>query len=187
MQRAKIIISGRVQKAGYRDYIDEVAFDLDLSGYVKNIPDGTVEVVCEGDKRSIELLAKKIKIRQYPINVKTLEIQYAKATGEFNDFEIIREDDLTTATYERMDAAVRYMREMNTNLGNKIDNTANKQDQMIDKQDQMIDKQDQMIDKQDQTIHAINDFRTETKESFQTLRSDYGRISKHIETINDNM
>jgi len=46
---------------------------------------------------------------------------YKKSTDEYRTFEIIREEDLTTATYERMDTAVRYMREMNLNLSQKID------------------------------------------------------------------
>ena len=119
--RAHLIIRGRVQKAGYRDYIDEVAFDLDLKGYVKNLPDRSVEVICEGEQEKIERFIDKIRIRQYPISVEDIEVDYSDATGEFRDFEIIREEDLTEAVYERMDAAARYMREMNRNLAEKID------------------------------------------------------------------
>ncbi|MHC1595356.1 MAG: hypothetical protein ACXQTO_00615, partial [Candidatus Syntropharchaeales archaeon] len=49
-------------------------------------------------------------------------------TGEFRDFEIIREEDLTEAVYERMDTAARYMREMTRNLGEKIDKVGEKVD-----------------------------------------------------------
>ncbi len=120
-KRAEIIIHGRVQKAGFRDLIDEIAFDLDLTGYVKNLEDGTVQVICEGEEDSIKELLEKINIRQYPIRVEKTDVEYKKPTGEFKSFEIIREEDLTTATYERMDMAVRYMREMNANLSQKID------------------------------------------------------------------
>jgi acylphosphatase len=41
-KRAEIIISGRVQKTGFRDFVDEIAFNLDLNGYVKNLDNGTV-------------------------------------------------------------------------------------------------------------------------------------------------
>ena len=93
--RAHLIIRGRVQKAGYRDYIDEVAFDLDLKGYVKNLPDRSVEVICEGEQEKIERFIDRIRIRQYPISVEDIEVDYSDATGEFRDFEIIREEDLT--------------------------------------------------------------------------------------------
>ena len=120
-KRAEIIIYGRVQRAGFRDYIDEIAFDLNLNGYVKNLEDGTVQVVCEGREDFISALLDRVNIVQYPIRVENIEVTYKKPTGEYKTFEIIRDEDLTAATYERMDAAVRYMREMNSNLGNKID------------------------------------------------------------------
>ncbi len=120
-KRAEIIIYGRVQKAGFRDFIDEIAFDLNINGYVKNLKDGTVQVICEGEESGIGELLEKINIRQYPVRVEKMDVKYENPTGEFRTFEIIREEDLTEATYERMDAAARYMREMNSSLGNKID------------------------------------------------------------------
>jgi acylphosphatase len=147
--RAEIVLKGRVQKAGYRDHIDEVAFDLDIKGWVRNLEDGTVRIVCEGKKQDIEKFISGIKIREYPIRVDDAIIEFLPATGEFRDFTIIKEEDIVFATYERMDAAGRYMREMNRNLGNKLDKSLEKQDIMIEKQDIMIEKQDIMIEKQD--------------------------------------
>jgi len=126
---AEIIIYGRVQKAGFRDFIDEIAFDLNLNGYVKNLEDGTVQVVCEGREDFISELLDRVNIAQYPIRVENIDVTYKKPTGEYKTFEVIRDEDLTAATYERMDAAVRYMREMNSNLGNKIDRVSDKIDQ----------------------------------------------------------
>lgn len=121
-KRAEIIVHGRVQKAGFRDLIDEAAFNLNLNGYVKNLKDGTVQVICEGEEDKVKELLEKINIQQYPIRVEKIDVKYTKPTHEFKAFEIIREEDLSTATYERMDTAVRYMREMNANLSQKIDN-----------------------------------------------------------------
>jgi len=121
-KHAEIIVYGRVHKAGFRDFIDEIAFNLDLNGYVKNLDDGTVQIICEGEEDVIKDLLKKINIIQYPIRVENIDVAYKKSTGKYRTFEIIREEDLTTATYERMDTAVRYMREMNLNLSQKIDN-----------------------------------------------------------------
>ena len=120
-KHAEIIIYGRVQKAGFRDFIDEIAFNLNLNGHVKNLDDGTVQIICEGEEDSIKELLEKINIIKYPIRVKNIDVVYKKSTDEYRTFEIIREEDLTTATYERMDMAVRYMREMNLNLSQKID------------------------------------------------------------------
>ncbi len=168
-RRAEIVLKGRVQKAGYRDYIDEVAFDLNLSGWVKNLGDGTVKVVCEGRSKDIEEFINKIKIREYPIRVDEAIVEYFPATGEFKDFAIIRDEDIVFATYERMDAAGRYMREMNKNLGGKLDKMLEKQDSMLEKQDSMLEKQDSMLEKQDTTIHILENVRDDTSEMKSTL------------------
>src|SRR3989304_9267932 len=100
-KKAEIILKGRVQKAGYRDFIDEVAFDLGLKGWVKNLEDGSVKVVCEGRIKDLEDFVNKIKIHEYPIRVDDAIIEYFPATREFEDFSIIREDDIVFAPYER--------------------------------------------------------------------------------------
>ncbi|WP_410508109.1 acylphosphatase [Methanosarcina hadiensis] len=141
-KRAEIKVYGRVQKAGFRDFIDEIAFNLNLNGYVKNLDDGTVQVVCEGDEAAINELLKKINIVQYPIRVENIEVSYKNPTGEFKIFELIRDEDITTATYERMDAAARYIREMNSNLCQKMDFLGGKIDVLGGKMDSLGEKVD---------------------------------------------
>ena len=116
-KRAEIILKGRVQKAGFRDYIDEVAFDLDIKGWVKNLEDNTVKIVCEGKSESLDEFITRIQIKEYPIRVEEAVVEYSSPSGEFNDFSIIREEDIVQATYERMDAFCMYMREINRSLG----------------------------------------------------------------------
>jgi len=156
----EIVLSGRVQKAGFRDFIDEIAFNLNLNGFVKNLDDGTVQIICEGEDENIKELLKKVNITQYPIRVENIDVVYKKITGKYRTFEIIREEDLTTATYERMDAAVRYMREMNSNLGQKIDVVGDKVDAVGDKVDAVGDKVDAVGDKVDAVgdkVDAVGD------------------------------
>jgi len=161
-KRAEIILKGRVQKAGYRDYIDEVAFDLNLRGWVKNLEDGTVKVVCEGEKKAIDEFINKIRIQEYPIRVEDVDVEYLPSTGEFKDFTIIREEDVVFATYERMDAAGRYMREMNRNLGGKLD--------------KMLDKQDKMLDKQESLQSTVEDGSKVVKDEIHLLRDDFKQV-----------
>jgi len=47
-KRTEIIISGRVQKAGFRDFVDEITFNLSLNGYAKNLDNGTLQIISEG-------------------------------------------------------------------------------------------------------------------------------------------
>ncbi|MFQ6121254.1 MAG: acylphosphatase, partial [Methanosarcinales archaeon] len=121
MKRARIIVKGKVQRAGYRDLVEEFAYYSNLKGYVKNLEDGTVEIVCEGEETKIKDFIENIKIREFPIIVEDVDVTYSNPTGEFKDFKKIREEDFTEAIYERLDTAARYLRVMNKNLGDKID------------------------------------------------------------------
>lgn len=49
MIEMRCIVSGKVQQVAYRAYAESSATDLGLVGYVRNLPDGTVEVVAQGD------------------------------------------------------------------------------------------------------------------------------------------
>ena len=53
MKRAVIIAKGRVQKVGYRDFIQDSAREQGITGYVENLEDGNVKVVCEGKAAEI--------------------------------------------------------------------------------------------------------------------------------------
>ncbi len=59
MIRATITITGDVQDAGYRVGVRDTARKLGLVGFAENMPDGTVNVVCEGEKEDIEKHIKK--------------------------------------------------------------------------------------------------------------------------------
>ncbi|OFV67744.1 MAG: acylphosphatase [Candidatus Syntrophoarchaeum caldarius] len=169
IEQAHLIIKGRVQKAGYRDHIDEMAFNLDLTGYVKNLPDGSVEVVCEGEREKIEQFIDLIWIKQYPISVEDIEVDYSDATGEFRDFEIIREEDLTEAVYERMDTAARYMREMNRNLGEKIDKVGEKVDIVAEKVDAGREENKKGFSMLGEKIDSIKDDTSAIRTSLSSL------------------
>ena len=187
-KRAEIIIYGRVQKAGFRDFIDEIAFNLNLNGYVKNLDDGTVQIICEGEEDDIKELLEKINITQYPIRVEKIDVVYKKPTDEYRTFDVIREEDLTTATYERMDAAVRYMREMNSNLSQKIGGVGDKIDGVGDKIDGVSDKIDGVGDKIDQNRIEItseirstrDDFRSHFDERISLIEQDVAQIKAKV-------
>ena len=56
-ERIHMIVSGRVQGVYFRAHTREKALTLGLTGWVRNLPDGKVEVVAEGDKSGLEELA----------------------------------------------------------------------------------------------------------------------------------
>lgn len=59
--RAHLYISGRVQGVSYRWFTSEVAHDLKLGGWVRNLPDSRVEAVFEGDRELIEQAIAKCR------------------------------------------------------------------------------------------------------------------------------
>ncbi|MEW5761131.1 MAG: acylphosphatase [Candidatus Thermoplasmatota archaeon] len=86
--RAILIVRGDVQEVGYRAKIMSIAQKLGLVGYVENLNDGTVRIVCEGEKKIIEKFAEKIKIKNELMEVERIDIEYEEAKNEFNRFEV---------------------------------------------------------------------------------------------------
>ncbi|MFZ2454871.1 MAG: acylphosphatase [Candidatus Altiarchaeia archaeon] len=192
MDRAVIIVKGRVQRAGYRDFVDEAAFNLDLAGSVKNLEDGSVEVVCEGSKNKIQEFVKKIQIKQYPIKVESIDVKFSKAKGEFKAFEIVRDEDLTTAIYDRMDTAARYMREMNNDLGEKIDSGNKVLVETITSGNkclgEKIDSGNKVLaERMEDVGSGLGSFHDDTAKRFDTLDIKYGAISENMRCLMEKM
>jgi len=156
MKRITAYISGKVQKAGYRARVMEMARILKLKGTVENLDDGRVKIIAEGDEDKLKLLEEAIDIKNTLICVSSIEKHYSDATGEFSKFckmvELGETDSRLDTAASHLKVLIAAVNNMNDNLGGKMDVMIQKQDQMLDKQDQMLDKQDQMLGKQDQML-----------------------------------
>ncbi len=86
--RAHVYYSGRVQGVGFRYTAERFALDLNLTGWVKNLPDGRVELVCEGPKEKIEELFAQIQKSQLGPHIKKVACEWMKADGCFKDFQV---------------------------------------------------------------------------------------------------
>jgi acylphosphatase len=86
--RLKLIISGRVQGVCYRWFTRDTAVELGLTGWVRNLPDGTVEAVVEGEKEKLEQLLGWCKQGPDLARVTDIQAEWEEATGEFQDFSI---------------------------------------------------------------------------------------------------
>jgi acylphosphatase len=86
--RAHVFYSGRVQGVGFRYTAEKLAMDLGLVGWVKNLPDNRVELVCEGPKRKIELLLKRIQESGLGPYIQKTNCAWEKPSHQFKDFGV---------------------------------------------------------------------------------------------------
>mgnify|MGYP001585775866 FL=1 len=74
MLHTRMIAHGAVQGVGFRAFACRIGQSLSLVGYAKNLDDGTVEILAEGDERQIDEFSRRLKIRlPYGIHVEKLE------------------------------------------------------------------------------------------------------------------
>ena len=88
--RITIICHGRVQGVFYRDSTRKKALELGLAGTVKNLPDGTVQIVAEGVREKLDSLARWAEQGPPASSVSHLDISWTEDTpSRFDTFEII--------------------------------------------------------------------------------------------------
>jgi acylphosphatase len=86
--RLQATVHGRVQGVSFRYYTQRRARELGLVGYVRNMGDGTVEVVAEGQRGDIEELLAFLRVGPRAAFVTQVDTQWPAATREFNRFEV---------------------------------------------------------------------------------------------------
>ena len=87
MAAARYLVSGRVQGVGYRYFVMREASALGLTGHARNLPDGTVEVVAEGERRVLQTLEERLRDGPSFSEVDDVQRQEAEPTG-CTDFHI---------------------------------------------------------------------------------------------------
>ena len=88
MKRAHFIISGRVQGVCYRMYTCEEARRLGVVGWVRNLHDGAVEAVAEGEEDVLNEFLAWCRIGPSYADVSDVKVEYSESTGEFSIFSI---------------------------------------------------------------------------------------------------
>jgi acylphosphatase len=80
------IVYGRVQGVFFRSFVEEHAQQLDLKGYVRNLPSGDVEVVAEGEREHVEKLVEYLKVGPPAARVKKLVPIWSKYSARYSRF-----------------------------------------------------------------------------------------------------
>jgi len=85
--RAHIFASGKVQGVFFRENTVKKAQQLGITGWVKNLADGRLEAVFEGEKDKVEKIVNWAKKGPFLAKVYNLEVEWQEYKGEFNNFE----------------------------------------------------------------------------------------------------
>lgn len=88
MKQAHIVVSGRVQGVFFRTTTKDKARQLGLKGYVKNLGNGDVEVVAQGDENSLRELIQFCQKGPSGAEVGGIDVQYKYSKETFYGFDI---------------------------------------------------------------------------------------------------
>ena len=194
MKRIIATVKGKVQRVGYRDWIDEIASSSGIKGFVENLGDKSVRVVAEGETQKLKNFIEFLYARDHPlIKVLNIDLEWEESRDEFEYFEI-KYGEFKQEAFERIGDAAVYLRGMmkkQDKMLDKQDESLDKQDKMLDKQDKMLDKQDKMLDKQDETIEILKDVKEDTGQIKQdtalisSIKEDTGVMRNSLKSLEE--
>jgi acylphosphatase len=89
MTELHCIISGRVQGISYRDFVKNIGAEMNLRGFVANLPDGSVEVLAQGDLGVLKIFAKHLQTGPDGSQVRGFYDEWRDTEKEFTSFEAL--------------------------------------------------------------------------------------------------
>ncbi len=87
-KRLRAVITGRVQGVAFRYFVCRCARELDLAGWVRNLADGGLEVVAEGDEAHLHKLVAELKQGPPMAWVQAVKVQWQAPEHDFAGFTI---------------------------------------------------------------------------------------------------
>lgn len=88
MRSVKAVVSGRVQGVWFRAHTQDKARELGVNGWVRNLPDGSVEIVAQGDAAQIDALLSWARHGPPQAEVRDLQVSYLEEDTSHTEFEI---------------------------------------------------------------------------------------------------
>ena len=84
----RLIVRGKVQGVYFRFNMQQVAMKNSVVGWVRNLPDGNVEALLEGNKEDVNQVVQWSKIGPENARVDEVKMDYGQYTGKYKDFII---------------------------------------------------------------------------------------------------
>lgn len=88
--RAHVYISGEVQGIGFRGFLERLANSKGITGWVRNLDDGRVEAIFEGDEEKVKYVLERCHRGPPFSKVNEIKINWEPYKSEFSSFEIMR-------------------------------------------------------------------------------------------------
>ncbi|MEO0122954.1 MAG: acylphosphatase [candidate division WOR-3 bacterium] len=85
---AEIIVQGVVQGVGYRFFAIQKAREYGITGYVQNLPDGSVLVVAEGEKGILNDFINELKIGPRTAHVTKVDVKFSEKEKGYKNFSV---------------------------------------------------------------------------------------------------
>jgi len=153
-----------------------MARTLDLKGFVKNLPDGRVLVVAEGEEADLGRFCRAIRIEDPLIKVDDIGAQYSEPKGAWDDFYKIAGESETDS---RLDTATVFLKELIVVVKDGFKETNSrlcsvdaKLGSIDSKLDNVATKLDLIVDTQEKIVHKIDAARKEIVSEVKGLRHD---------------
>jgi acylphosphatase len=83
------VISGKVQRVGYRDFVLQAAKRLELTGYVRNKEDGTVEILAQGLPDDLKLFIEELHEGSVLAEVESVSADWRSPKEQYDDFGVL--------------------------------------------------------------------------------------------------
>ena len=201
--RKRFIAKGVVQKVGYRDEVQIIARSLGISGYVRNLKTGDVEIICEGEEANIWKFEKALTMKKDLIDVQAVVPAGEPSEKDGFEFFEIKYGPMEEELGERMGAGIQYIKEvgqkvdsMHHDMNIRFDHMANHYDMIaltlkeaIVHMDRNAEKTDKAIEKsRKETILAVRKSQKDTaellarsrKETLLELRKSHKETTKEL-------
>lgn len=89
-KRLHIYFHGRVQGVGFRYSVKQLSLEFEVTGWVKNLPDGSVELMAEGERDELETFQAAIPDAGLRRFIRETQSHWSEGTSEFRGFEVVR-------------------------------------------------------------------------------------------------
>ena len=196
MTRVKIIVNGRVQDVGYRTIVKQIARGFGIKGLVRNTENGSVEIFCETDRKTLEEFKKMIDIKSPPedlfgVNVESID-EYGEGTKNYvnppEKFEYFHIDylneDLLKTSVERAEIGILAFKAMHKDLKKGQNELKEGQKDVIKGQKDVRDGQKAMHQDMNKSFSQLN---VTIGTKFESMDVKYGDISKTMREMHNDL